>query len=108
MNILSLIYTKKISKDNWNDFFINKKKFNLQKRTFRSAFFANELDDILIKVEPYKVEIMYTSAKIENLICLLNELISLNDKKRVSIKIYNRKEKSKLMQLLNATTCYFL
>ena len=108
MEFLSLIYTKRINKKCIHNMFVNDSEFCLFKKAFNEEIFINSSKSISVKLNNYKVEIMYESRNYDYVASLINKLVNFNGNRSISIKTYNNEEKYNLMKLLKRQKCYFV
>lgn len=107
MKIVSLIYTNRINPNVVGELLKEECGFSYFKGTRREKIFQNSLEETTVKVNGFKIEIMYKSIHSYSIAMLIKKLSAFNKDRKITIKKYDTEEKDNINQFLELGKYYF-
>lgn len=108
MEVVSLIYTKKVKPKAIASFLESKSDFFSLKKKKGDIFFLNTSDESTVRINTFSIDIMYKNIHTEKIALLIRDLSKFNNDKKITLKIYNEKEKDSIKRFLETSNYYLI
>lgn len=108
MEILSLIYTKRIKTKIVSNFLVNECGFWHLEKCNTEVIYCESMKGISIKVSKFNIEIMYENEQLEEIVSLIENLSGFNENKKITIINYKNEGENNIKFLLKDKLYYLI